>query len=141
MRYRIPDHLAWVDGDEVGVTAGTYLVDVRHGTPLVLHGSAHLKGVPASAPQGTQPWFRIPWRRSAGERLVFGHWSAMGYVNEDGVLGLDTGCVWGGTLAAQRIDVPDALPIPDDADPATVQAQALGFVAHLVSRGLLQDDT
>jgi bis(5'-nucleosyl)-tetraphosphatase (symmetrical) len=69
------------------------------------------KGLPATAPRGTQPWFRIPWRKSAGERLVFGHWSAMGYVNENGVLGLDTGCVWGGTLAAQRIDVPDALPV------------------------------
>ena len=69
------------------------------------------KGVPATAPRGTQPWFRIPWRRSAGARLVVGHWSAMGYVNEDGVLGLDTGCVWGGTLAAQRIDLPDTQPV------------------------------
>jgi bis(5'-nucleosyl)-tetraphosphatase (symmetrical) len=69
------------------------------------------KGVPATAPRGTQPWFRIPWRKSAGERLVFGHWSAMGYVDEDHALGLDTGCVWGGTLTGRRIDVPDALPV------------------------------
>ena len=69
------------------------------------------KGTPATAPRGTQPWFRIPWRKSAGERLVFGHWSAMGYVNEDGVLGLDTGCIWGGTLAGQRIDTRDARPV------------------------------
>ena len=69
------------------------------------------KGLPATAPRGTQPWFRIPWRKSAGARLVVGHWSAMGYVNEDGVLGLDTGCVWGGTLAAQRIDLPDTQPV------------------------------
>jgi bis(5'-nucleosyl)-tetraphosphatase (symmetrical) len=69
------------------------------------------KGVPASAPAGTQPWFRVPWRKSAGERLVFGHWSAMGYVNEDGVLGLDTGCVWGGALTGQRLDTHDARPV------------------------------
>ncbi len=69
------------------------------------------KGVPATAPAGTQPWFRIPWRKSAGERLVFGHWSAMGYVNEDRVLGLDTGCVWGGTLTGQRLDLQDARPV------------------------------
>jgi bis(5'-nucleosyl)-tetraphosphatase (symmetrical) len=69
------------------------------------------KGPLGTAPQGTQPWFRIPWRQTAGERLVFGHWSAMGYVNEDHVLGLDTGCVWGGTLAGQRIDIPDAQPV------------------------------
>jgi bis(5'-nucleosyl)-tetraphosphatase (symmetrical) len=69
------------------------------------------KGPPATAPEGTQPWFRIPWRKSAGERIVFGHWSALGYVNEDGVLGLDTGCVWGGALTGQRIDAADSRPV------------------------------
>jgi bis(5'-nucleosyl)-tetraphosphatase (symmetrical) len=69
------------------------------------------KGPPAAAPAGTLPWFRLDWRRSAGERLVFGHWSALGYVSEGGVLGLDTGCVWGGTLAAERIDLPGTRPV------------------------------
>jgi bis(5'-nucleosyl)-tetraphosphatase (symmetrical) len=69
------------------------------------------KGPPAAAPPQTLPWFRIPWRRSAGERLVFGHWSALGYVAEAGVLGLDTGCVWGGTLTGQRIDVAASPPL------------------------------
>jgi bis(5'-nucleosyl)-tetraphosphatase (symmetrical) len=69
------------------------------------------KGPPSTAPEGTQPWFRIPWRKSAGARIVFGHWSALGYVHEDGVLGLDTGCVWGGALTAQRIDVADSSPV------------------------------
>jgi bis(5'-nucleosyl)-tetraphosphatase (symmetrical) len=65
------------------------------------------KGAPELAPVGTAPWFRVPWRRSRGERLVFGHWSALGYVNENDVIGLDTGCVWGGQLTGQRIDVDD----------------------------------
>jgi bis(5'-nucleosyl)-tetraphosphatase (symmetrical) len=69
------------------------------------------KGPPANAPEGTQPWFRVPWRKSAGAGLVFGHWSALGYVNEHGVLGLDTGCVWGGALTGQRIDVAGATPV------------------------------
>ena len=69
------------------------------------------KGPPDSAPQGTRPWFRIPWRQSARERLVFGHWSALGYVNENGVLGLDTGCVWGGALTGQRIDAGSSKPV------------------------------
>jgi bis(5'-nucleosyl)-tetraphosphatase (symmetrical) len=69
------------------------------------------KGTPAAAPAGAVPWFRIGWRRSAGERLVVGHWSALGYVNEDRVLGLDTGCVWGGMLSAQRLDDPAASPV------------------------------
>jgi bis(5'-nucleosyl)-tetraphosphatase (symmetrical) len=69
------------------------------------------KGPPAARPRGAEPWFRIPWRRSAGARLVFGHWSAMGYVAENGVLGLDTGCVWGGALTAQQIDAQASQPV------------------------------
>jgi bis(5'-nucleosyl)-tetraphosphatase (symmetrical) len=67
-----------------------------------------LKGPPARLPAGATPWFRVAGRRWAGSRIVCGHWSALGYHDEDGVLGLDTGCVWGGTLAAQRLDTPSA---------------------------------
>jgi len=65
-----------------------------------------LKGPPDRMPAGAIPWFRVPGRRSAGARIVCGHWSALGYLDEAGVLALDTGCVWGGTLAAQRLDAP-----------------------------------
>ena len=67
-----------------------------------------LKGPPAQLPGGAMPWFRVAGRRSAGSRIVCGHWSALGYLDEGGVLALDTGCVWGGTLAAQRLDTPSA---------------------------------
>jgi bis(5'-nucleosyl)-tetraphosphatase (symmetrical) len=63
-----------------------------------------LKGTLDSAPRGSIPWFRHPDRASAGERVVFGHWSALGYLREAGVLALDTGCVWGGSLCAVRLD-------------------------------------
>lgn len=69
------------------------------------------KGPPSTAPRGALPWFRVPWRRTREARLVFGHWSALGYVNEPGVLGLDTGCVWGGHLTAQRLDAAHAVPV------------------------------
>jgi len=62
------------------------------------------KGPLAELPDDAVPWFRAPQRRWAGARIVCGHWSALGYVDENGVLGLDTGCVWGGTLTAQRLD-------------------------------------
>jgi len=62
------------------------------------------KGRPQDMPAGAFPWFRVPGRRSSGHRIVCGHWSALGYRDEQGVLALDTGCVWGGTLTAQRID-------------------------------------
>jgi bis(5'-nucleosyl)-tetraphosphatase (symmetrical) len=66
------------------------------------------KGPLAAAPTGAIPWFRAPRRRSAGARIVCGHWSALGYLDEGGVLALDTGCVWGGPLTAQRLDLPSA---------------------------------
>ena len=62
------------------------------------------KGTLDDAPRGAVPWFRVPGRRSATERVLFGHWSALGFHDADGVLGLDTGCVWGGSLTAKRLD-------------------------------------
>ena len=62
------------------------------------------KGTVADAPADLVPWFRIPGRRSAGAKILFGHWSALGYHAGDGVLGIDTGCVWGGRLCAVRLD-------------------------------------
>jgi len=82
------------------------------------------KGTPDRMPPGAMPWFRVPGRLSSGARMACGHWSALGYRDEAGVLALDTGCVWGGSLTAQRIDRPStpvsvpnssgALPIDGD---------------------------
>ncbi len=66
------------------------------------------KGTLAQLPAGAVPWFRAAGRRSAGVRIVCGHWSALGYRDEAGVLCLDTGCVWGGALTAQRLDAASA---------------------------------
>lgn len=63
-----------------------------------------LKDSAASAPPGFMPWFDVPGRRSADTPIAFGHWSTLGLLNRDKLLGLDTGCVWGGQLTAARID-------------------------------------
>jgi len=64
----------------------------------------HDSGPPEEAPEGCVPWFRAPGRRSAGRRIVCGHWAALGFHREDGVLALDSGCVWGQGLTAVRLD-------------------------------------
>jgi bis(5'-nucleosyl)-tetraphosphatase (symmetrical) len=71
----------------------------RDGRLLLKH-----KGPPDQAPAGALPWFKVPGRLSADHRVLFGHWSALGYYAADGVVGLDTGCVWGGALTAYRLD-------------------------------------
>ena len=57
-----------------------------------------------AAPPGCRPWFEVPGRRSAGQRIAFGHWSMLGLQVRADLLALDTGCVWGGKLSAVRID-------------------------------------
>lgn len=60
----------------------------------------------ATAPPGSNlmPWFDVPLRRSAGTPVVFGHWSALGLLLRPDVVGLDSGCVWGGKLTALCLD-------------------------------------
>ena len=63
-----------------------------------------LKGPPENAPAEAIPWYAVPGRLSAGHRILFGHWSALGYRATHDAYSLDTGCVWGGQLTALRLD-------------------------------------
>jgi bis(5'-nucleosyl)-tetraphosphatase (symmetrical) len=61
----------------------------------------HLKhGLDQPRPEGLTPWFDFPGRRSTDVRILFGHWSALGLLIRPDVIGLDTGCLWGGALTA-----------------------------------------
>jgi len=64
----------------------------------------HTKEGLEATPTGLYPWFDAPGRRSAGQAIAFGHWSTLGLVMRPDLLGLDTGCVWGGRLSAVRVD-------------------------------------
>ncbi|KAA6187675.1 symmetrical bis(5'-nucleosyl)-tetraphosphatase [Thiohalocapsa marina] len=61
------------------------------------------KRAPGLQPDGAVPWFKVPGRASREHRIVFGHWSTLGYLAEHNVWALDTGCLWGGRLTAVRI--------------------------------------
>jgi bis(5'-nucleosyl)-tetraphosphatase (symmetrical) len=63
-----------------------------------------MKGKPAKGNSRLLPWFDIETRRSSGTRVIFGHWSALGLVVRRDVVGLDSGCVWGGALTAFDLD-------------------------------------
>ncbi len=56
------------------------------------------------APPGFAPWFAHPTRRSAGTMIYCGHWSTLELMFAPNVAMLDSGCVWGGTLTAIRLD-------------------------------------
>jgi bis(5'-nucleosyl)-tetraphosphatase (symmetrical) len=67
-----------------------------------------MKGKPPAGDSPWLPWFDLQNRCTRGTRVVFGHWSALGLVLRDDVIGLDSGCVWGGTLTAVDLDAKPA---------------------------------
>lgn len=70
------------------------------------------KGSPKKAQtKSLIPWFEAADARWHGPRVVFGHWSTLGFFSNSNVISLDTGCVWGGSLTALRLDAPDAEPV------------------------------
>ncbi len=62
------------------------------------------KGRPGLQGDLLLPWYQHPKRRCRSWRVVFGHWSALGYRRYENAIGLDTGCLWGGALTAIRLD-------------------------------------
>jgi bis(5'-nucleosyl)-tetraphosphatase (symmetrical) len=67
-------------------------------------------GPPGSQPEHLVPWFEHPERKSRAERIVFGHWSALGPYAGHNVWALDSGCVWGKALTALKIPEHEAHP-------------------------------
>ena len=64
------------------------------------------KGAPTELlrKKGLTPWFKSESRKDIHMKIIFGHWSTLGFYHDDHVLALDTGCLWGGELTAARID-------------------------------------
>ena len=82
-------------------------------------------GSPDSAPAGSLPWFAFPGRRSQGVPIVFGHWAALGLMLTPTLLGIDTACVWGGSLTAVRLEDRAIFQVPcrdEAADPVAPRA-------------------
>lgn len=70
----------------------------RSGRPLFV-----FDGPPEAAPPDTRPWFdrsRLP----PGRTVLFGHWAALGLMVSESAVCLDSGCVWGGSLTAMRLE-------------------------------------
>ena len=59
---------------------------------------------PEHSPDGFRPWFAHDNRKSANVTIVCGHWSTLDLELAPNVLMLDSGCLWGGTLTAVRLD-------------------------------------
>lgn len=80
------------------------------------------KGAPKDKPAKQKPWFDMPGRASADDRIVFGHWSQLGTGQYGNVFSLDSGAVWGEQLTAVRIDTQPYQWTTVEADPAALPA-------------------
>jgi bis(5'-nucleosyl)-tetraphosphatase (symmetrical) len=90
------DDLAGWDRLRVIVNAMTRL---RFCSPL---GAIELEETGTQAPVGYRPWFEF--RPAAEPPIVCGHWSTLGLKLTAKLAALDTGCVWGGSLSALRLE-------------------------------------
>jgi bis(5'-nucleosyl)-tetraphosphatase (symmetrical) len=97
---RWSDDLTGIDRLRVIVNAMTRLRVVDADGAMVLK----FKGEPGEANDAWTPWFDAPGRASRDHTIVFGHWSALGLCLRPDVLGLDSGCVWGRSLSAVRLE-------------------------------------
>lgn len=103
MRSRTPRWSTALSGSDRWCSILSYLVRARM---LTSDGQivADFTGAPADAPARTLPWFAMPTPAWTSHTVVFGHWSALGLHLGDRCLGIDTGCVWGQSLTAIRLD-------------------------------------
>lgn len=60
---------------------------------------------PEQGPEGYAPWYSHTDRKTAGQKLIFGHWAALeGRACGAGLFPLDTGCVWGKRLRILNLE-------------------------------------
>lgn len=63
------------------------------------------KGELQGRPAELIPWFDMPNRLNQNEKIIIGHWAALGGKTDiPNVFPLDTGCVWGNCLTAMRLE-------------------------------------
>ncbi len=62
------------------------------------------KGAPGTQPEHLLPWYTVPGRKSLDMRIIFGHWSTLGFYRENNCYAIDTGCLWGGQLTALKLE-------------------------------------
>lgn len=79
------------------------LTRIRFCTPDGTMEFATKEGGVEAAPPGHVAWFDAPGRRTQEVTVIFGHWSALGLIMRPNLIGLDTGCVWGGRLSGLRL--------------------------------------
>lgn len=107
---RWSDELTGIDRLRIIVNAMTRLRMLKNRNEIDLE----YKKPPKPSSKELQPWFEVPNRRSSDTRIFFGHWAALGFYRGNGVIGLDSGCIWGRKLTAYRVDDGQIFQVPSE---------------------------
>ena len=81
---------------------------------------ASASGPPGTQPPPYKPWFKHKQRLTRNVTVAFGHWAALGLYRKKGLMGLDSGCVWGGRLSAVRLEDDQLFQVPGKFHPGRV---------------------
>jgi bis(5'-nucleosyl)-tetraphosphatase (symmetrical) len=81
---------------------------------------ASASGPPGTQPPPYKPWFKHKQRLTRNVTVAFGHWAALGLYRKKGLMGLDSGCVWGGRLSAVRLEDDQLFQVPGKFHPGRI---------------------
>jgi bis(5'-nucleosyl)-tetraphosphatase (symmetrical) len=87
-----------------------YLTRMRFCTPdgtldLISKDSSPTPGIANLGNQKVAAWFSHPQRKTANERILFGHWATLaGLSGDPNAIALDTGCVWNGAMSLYHLE-------------------------------------
>ena len=92
-----------LEGDEQLAAAAAVFTRMRmvgpDGRPRLAYS-----GAPTAAPEGWRQWFSASAVSNQGYTVLFGHWAQLGFYRARDAVCLDSGCVYGGSLTAFRLD-------------------------------------
>jgi len=90
--------ISYEDGDDNELYALSSFIAMRY---CFNNGTFELKEKEAYSDNNMlKPWFQIENRKYIPYKIIFGHWSTLGFYKDKNVVAIDTGCVWGGKLTA-----------------------------------------
>jgi bis(5'-nucleosyl)-tetraphosphatase (symmetrical) len=95
------------DSDLVGVDRIRVIINAMTRMRMVeADGTFDLgyKGPVDGVLEGLRPWFAESPCLPREKPIFFGHWAALGFHRGGNVIGLDSGCVWGGRLTGWRLE-------------------------------------
>lgn len=100
--------LAWSD-DLSGMARlrviTNYLTRMRYCTSEGLLDLESKGPSPNAGMKKVSAWFSHPNRKTANDRILFGHWASIaGHTDTPNAIGLDTGCVWGGSMSLYELE-------------------------------------